>query len=310
VLRFLARRAIQAILVLFGVSAVVFLLLHLTGDPATLLLPADATPEDLARFRHALGFDRPLLEQYGRFLSGLLRGDFGQSLRYHQPAIRLVLERVPATAELAFAALALALAIAFPAGIVSAVKRGTTWDTLVITGALLGQSLPTFWLGIMLILVVSVTLGWLPAGGRGGVDHLILPAATLAGFSMARIARLVRSGMLEVLSQDYIRTARAKGIAELALLRRHAVRNMLIPVVTVIGLDLGTLLGGAVITETIFAWPGIGQLAISAIQFRDYALVQSAVFLVAVGYVLVNLLVDVLYTWLNPRIRLEVAGSG
>ncbi len=292
---------------LFGVSAVVFLLLHLTGDPATLLLPPDATPEDLARFRNALGFDRPLLEQYGRFLSGLLRGDFGQSLRYHQPALGLVVERLPATAELAFAALALALVVAFPAGILSAVKRGTAWDTLVITGALLGQSLPTFWLGIMLILVVSVTLGWLPAGGRGGLDHLVLPAVTLAGFSMARIARLVRSGMLEILSQDYIRTARAKGLAELVLLRRHAVRNMLIPVVTVIGLDLGTLLGGAVITETIFAWPGIGQLAISAIQFRDYALVQSAVFLVAAGYVLVNLLVDVLYTWLNPRIRLEAA---
>ncbi len=303
--RFLARRAIQALLVLLGVSAVVFLLLHVTGDPAALLLPPDASPADLAQFRHALGFDRPLLEQYARFLGGVLRGDFGDSLRYHAPALRLVLQRVPATAELAFAALALALLVAIPAGIFSAVTRGTFWETLMMSGALLGQSVPTFWLGIMLILVVSVTLGWLPAAGRGGPEYLILPAITLAGFSMARIARLVRSGMLEVLSQDYIRTARAKGLSELALLRRHALRNMLIPVVTVIGLDLGTLLGGAVITETIFAWPGIGQLAISAIQFRDYPLVQSAVFLVAVGYVLVNLLVDVLYTVLNPRIRLE-----
>jgi peptide/nickel transport system permease protein len=308
VLRFLARRLVQAVMVLLGVSLVVFLLLHLTGDPATLLLSPDASPDDLRQFRRALGFDRPLLEQYGRFMGGLVQGNFGQSLRYHQPAMRLVLERVPATVELALAALGLALVVAFPAGIFSAVRRGSFWDTLVRLGALLGQSLPTFWLGIMLILVVSVSLGWLPPGGRGGPEHLVLPAVTLAGFSMARIARLVRSGMIEVLSQDYIRTARAKGLTELLLLRRHALRNMLIPVVTVIGLDLGTLLGGAVITETIFAWPGIGQLAIAAIQFRDYPLVQAAVFLVAVGYVVVNLLVDVLYTVLNPRIRLEARG--
>lgn len=302
-LGFLARRAVQAVLVLFGVSVVVFLLLHLTGDPAVLLLPPDASLADLASFRHSQGFDRPLQEQYIRFLLGVLHGDFGQSLRYHQPAMRLVLERVPATAELAFAALAIALLVAFPAGILSALNRGTAWDTLVISGTLVGQSMPTFWLGIMLILVVSVTLGLLPAGGRGGPEHLVLPAVTLAGFSMARTARLVRSGMLEVFGQDYIRTARAKGLPRLLVVRRHAVPNMLIPIVTVIGLDLGTLLGGAVITETIFAWPGIGQLAISAIQFRDYPLVQSAVFLVAAGYVLVNLLVDLLYTLINPRIR-------
>ncbi len=302
---FLARRSVQAATVLLGVSAVVFLILHLTGDPAALLLPPDATAADLAAFRHAEGFDRPLWQQYLSFMGNLLRGDFGQSLRYHQPALKLVMERVPATAELAFTALAMALAVAFPAGVLSAVKRGTPWDTLLMTGALLGQSLPTFWVGIMLILVVSVTLGLLPTGGIGTPQHLVLPAVTLAGFSMARTARLVRSGMLEVLDQDYVRTARAKGVPRLGVLRKHALPNVLIPVVTVIGLDLGTLLGGAVITETIFAWPGVGQLAIAAIQFRDYPLVQADVFLVATGYVVVNLLVDVLYTLIDPRIRLD-----
>jgi peptide/nickel transport system permease protein len=305
VLAFLTGRAIQAVLVLVGVSAVVFLILHLTGDPAVLLLPPDASPADLAAFRHSEGFDRPIWEQYLSFLQGLAHGDFGQSLRYHQPALQLVLERVPATAELAITALAIALLIAFPAGIMAAVRRGTAWDTALMGAALLGQSLPTFWLGIMLILLVSVTWGLLPTGGMGGPDHLILPALTLAGFSMARTARLVRSGMLEVLSQDYVRTARAKGVHQAAVLIRHALPNLLIPVVTLVGLDLGTLLGGAVITETIFAWPGVGQLAIGAIQHRDYPLVQADVFLVATGYVLVNLLVDLLYTVLDPRIRLQ-----
>jgi peptide/nickel transport system permease protein len=304
-LAFATSRAIQAGLVLLGVSAVVFLILHLTGDPAVLLLPPDVSTADLAAFRHAEGFDRPIWEQYASFLRGLAHGDFGQSLRYHQPALRLVLERVPATLELALTALAIALLVAFPAGIVAAVRRGTLWDTALMGAALLGQSLPTFWLGIMLILLVSVSWGLLPTGGAGGPDHLILPALTLAGFSMARTARLVRSGMLEVLSEDYIRTARAKGVRRAGVLTRHALPNLMIPVVTVIGLDLGTLLGGAVITETIFAWPGVGQLAIAAIQYRDYPLVQADVFLVAAGYVLVNLAVDILYTVIDPRIRLE-----
>ncbi len=302
---YLVRRLWQSVLVLLGVSVVVFGILHLTGDPAALLLPPDATAEDIARFRTAMGFDDPVWKQYGRFLKGALRGDFGESLRHGEPAMGLVLERLPATFQLAGAALLLALFLAIPAGIVSAVRRNTSVDYVSTVGALLGQAMPTFWLGIMLILVFSVRLNWLPSSGRGGLEHLILPAVTLGLFTTARITRLTRSGMLEVLGQDYIRTARAKGVSERPVVWKHALKNASIPIVTIVGIELGTLLGGSVITETIFAWPGVGRLSVQAIFNRDYPVVQAAVFLLASTFVIVNFLVDVVYTYLDPRIRLR-----
>ncbi|MGH2394661.1 MAG: nickel ABC transporter permease [Candidatus Limnocylindria bacterium] len=302
---YLGRRLLQALLVLFGVSCVVFFILHLTGDPALVLLPPDASAEDIHRFREAMGFNDPVLVQYGRFLAGALRGDFGQSVRHGESAFSLVLERMPATFELAGAALLVALGLALPAGIVSAVRRNTMIDYVSTVTALLGQSMPTFWLGIMLILVFSVWLNLLPSSGRGSFEHLIMPAVTLGLFTTARIMRLTRSGMLEVLSQDYIRTARAKGVSGPPVIWKHALKNAAIPIVTIVGIELGTLLGGAVITETIFAWPGVGRLSVQAIYNRDYPVVQAAVFLLASTFVLVNLVVDVVYTYLDPRIRLR-----
>ena len=302
---FLFRRLLQSLVVLFGVSFVVFAILHLTGDPALVLLPPDASPEDVRRFREVMGFNDPFFVQYGRFLKGALQGDFGQSVRHGEPAFGLVLERMPATFELAGAALALALCLAIPAGIVSAVRRNTALDYLATVVALFGQSLPTFWLGIMLILLFSVQFHLLPSSGRGTLEHLILPAVTLGLFTTARITRLTRSGMLEVLNQDYIRTARAKGVSGPPVVWKHALKNAAIPIVTIVGIELGTLLGGSVITETIFAWPGVGRLSVQAIANRDYPVVQAAVFLLASTFVLVNLLVDVIYTYLDPRIRLR-----
>ncbi len=300
---FLVRRLAQAGVVVLGVSFVVFFILHLTGDPTLLLLPPDATAEEIRRFRSAMGFDDPLVVQYARFLGGAVRGDFGESLRHGQPAMRLVLERLPATVELASAAMLVALAVALPAGVVSAVRRNTPVDYLSTTVALLGQSMPTFWLGIMLILVFAVRLGLLPSSGRGDIEHLVLPALTLGLFTTARMMRLTRSGMLEVLGQDYIRTARAKGMSEAPVVWKHALRNAAVPIVTIAGIELGALLGGSVITETIFAWPGVGRLSVQAIYNRDYPVVQAAVFVLATTFVVVNLLVDILYTYLDPRIR-------
>jgi peptide/nickel transport system permease protein len=302
---FLGRRLLQSLVVLFGVSFVVFAILHLTGDPALVLLPPDASAEDVRRFREAMGFNDPFLVQYARFLRGALQGDFGQSIRHGEPAFGLVLERMPATFELAGAALLLALCLAIPAGIVSAVRRNSPVDYVATVVALFGQSLPTFWLGIMLILVFSVQFHLLPSSGRGTLEHLILPAVTLGLFTTARITRLTRSGMLEVLNQDYIRTARAKGVSDPPVVWKHALKNAAIPIVTIVGIELGTLLGGSVITETIFAWPGVGRLSVQAIANRDYPVVQAAVFLLATTFVLVNLLVDVIYTYLDPRIRLR-----
>jgi peptide/nickel transport system permease protein len=302
---FLFRRLLQSLVVLLGVSFVVFAILHLTGDPALVLLPPDASVEDVRRFREVMGFNDPFFVQYGRFLKGALQGDFGLSVRHGEPAFSLVIERMPATFELAGAALVLALCLAIPAGIVSAVRRNTALDYLATVVALFGQSLPTFWLGIMLILLFSVQFHLLPSSGRGTLEHLILPAVTLGLFTTARITRLTRSGMLEVLNQDYIRTARAKGVSNPPVVWKHALKNAAIPIVTIVGIELGTLLGGSVITETIFAWPGVGRLSVQAIANRDYPVVQAAVFLLASTFVLVNLLVDVVYTYLDPRIRLR-----
>lgn len=303
-LRYVARRLFQSVFVLLGVSIIVFALLFLTGDPAALMLPVDASPEQLAQFRRQLGLDDPLPVQYARFLGGVVRGDFGTSLRSREPALPLVLERLPATLQLAFAAFALSVAIAIPLGILSAVRRRTWVDRAAMSFALLGQSVPVFWLGIMLILLLSVQMRWFPSGGRGGPETLVLPMITLGLFGTARTARLVRSGMLEVLRQDYVRTAYAKGLRRATVLRRHALKNALIPVITILGLDLAALLGGAVITETVFSWPGVGRLVVTSIQGRDYPVVQAAVFAIASSYILINLLVDVVYAYLDPRIRL------
>ena len=300
---FLARRLAQSLVVLLGISAVVFVILHLTGDPAAVLLPPEATAEDIRLFRERMGFNDPVYVQYARFMKGALSGDFGQSIRHGEPAFHLVVERMPATFELAGAGLLIALCLAIPAGIVSAVRRNTPVDYVSTVVALLGQAMPTFWLGIMLILVFSVRLNWLPSSGRGDVEHLILPAITLGLFTTARITRLTRSGMLDVLGQDYIRTARAKGVANPPVVWKHALKNAAIPIVTIVGIELGTLLGGSVITETIFAWPGVGRLSVQAIFNRDYPVVQAAVFLLASTFVIVNFLVDVIYTYLDPRIR-------
>ena len=310
---YLFRRLWQSLLVLFGISLIVFILLHLSGDPAVLMMPPDATKEDLENFRKLMGFNDPLFvrwppwriisdTQYGRFLGGVVRGDFGNSFRHQQPALGLVLERMPATIQLTLAAMGIAVSVAIPVGILSAVKRNTSVDHLGMLLALLGQSMPVYWLGIMFILLFAVRLSLFPAFGSGTWHHLVLPAVTLGAFSMARIARLTRSGMLEVLGQEYIRTARAKGLRDLTVILKHGLKNAAIPVITVIGLDLGTLLGGAVITETIFAWPGVGRLAIQAIANRDYPVVQAAVFLLAAIFVLINFLVDVLYSYVDPRV--------
>jgi ABC-type dipeptide/oligopeptide/nickel transport system permease component len=300
---FIGRRLAQAVLVVFGVSVVVFFVIRLSGDPTYLMLPPNATDEDRVRFARELGLDRPLPVQYGVFIRHAVAGDFGRSLRYNQPALGLVLERLPATLELAAAALVVSLAVAIPAGVVSAVRRNTAVDILTMLGALFGQSMPVFWLGILMILIFSVRLDMFPTSGRGTFAHLVLPAVTLGLYSTARVTRLVRAGMLEVISQDYVRTAWAKGLAARVVIYKHALRNTLIPVVTIVGLELGTLLGGAVITETVFAWPGVGRLAVTAIFQRDYPVVQAAVCITAIVFLLSNLLVDMIYGWLDPRIR-------
>jgi peptide/nickel transport system permease protein len=302
---FLLRRLLQSLVVLLGVSFVVFFILFLTGDPAAVMLPPEATAEDIRHFRESMGFNDPFFVQYGRFLFGALQGNFGTSIRHGEPAFALVVERMPATFELAGAALVIALLLAIPAGIVSAVRRNTIVDYISTVVALLGQSMPTFWLGIMLILFFSVQFQALPSSGRGTWQHLVLPAITLGLFTTARITRLTRSGMLEVLNQDYIRTARAKGVSDPPVVWKHALKNAAIPIVTIVGIELGTLLGGSVITETIFAWPGVGRLSVQAIYNRDYPVVQAAVFLLAATFIVVNLLVDVVYTYLDPRIRLR-----
>ena len=302
--RYVAQRLVWSVFVAFGVATAVFVILHLSGDPTALMLPPDARPEDAARLRHAFGFDRPLPVQYADFMWGLIRGDFGMSIRFQQPAMGLVLERVPATLLLATSGLAFAMVLALPVGILSAARRGTWIDSLGMAVALLGQSVPVFWLGLMLILIFAVGLHWLPSLGGGGADHLVLPTISLGMFSAAATARMLRAGLTEVLEQEYIRTARAKGLRERAVLLRHAVRNALIPVITMLGLQFGALLGGALVTETIFAWPGMGRLLVQAIYNRDYPLAQAAILWLAFIFVVVNLVVDLLYATLDPRIRL------
>ena len=273
-----------------------------------LYLPLDASREQLEAFRHKMGFDQPVHIQYLRWLGRAVRGDFGTSLRYAKPVFPLILERMPATLELAVAAQIFALTLALPLGILAAVRRNSIFDGLTMVGALFGQSMPGFWLGLMLILLFGVVLRILPVSGRAGPKHLILPAITLGTFFLARNTRLVRSGMLEVLGQDYVTTARSKGLSERAIIWKHALKNALIPLVTMVGMDFGALLAGTVVTETVFAWPGVGRLVFNAINQRDFPLIQAAVLLIAVIFVATNLLVDLSYVYLDPRIRLSEAG--
>ncbi|HET7265700.1 MAG TPA: ABC transporter permease [bacterium] len=301
--RYVARRLLEAVLVLFGISAVAFALTHVIGDPVVLLLPFQAGPAQVAEMRHILGLDRPLPVQYLAFLTAALRGDFGLSVRQNTPALSLVLDRVPATAELASAALVIAVSLAVPLGVLAALHRRRLVDRAALLFSMLGQSMPTFWLGLQAILLFGVALRWLPTGGMGGFRHLVLPSVVLGVFSAAGILRLTRTSMLDIVAEDYLRTARAKGLREAAVVGRHALRNASLPIVTWIGLELGTLLGGAVVTETVFAWPGMGRLAVQAIFARDIPVVQAVVLFAATIFVTATFCTDMLYAWLDPRIH-------
>jgi ABC-type dipeptide/oligopeptide/nickel transport system permease component len=326
--RYIVRRLVAMIPLLFGISVVIFTIIRLVpGDPIVIMIGVEnATPDEVVRLRQVLGLDQPIPVQYLKFLRRVVTGDLGFSLASDEPVSRLIRERLPATVELTLAAIAVALAIAIPAGVISAVRKYTVVDTAGTVAALLGISMPNFWLGVMLIFLFALRLGWLPASGRpeslvGGLGtllttgdpsalgtaaaHLVLPAVTLGSALAAVITRLTRSAMLEVIGQDYIRTARAKGLPGPRVVLRHALRNALIPVVTVVGLEFGALLGGAVITETIFAWPGIGRLAIRSIFQRDFPVVQGVVLMIAVVRICANLAVDVLYAVIDPRIRYQ-----
>ncbi len=304
--RFLIRRLILTVPVLLGVATLVFSLIHLVpGDPAQAMLGEAAAPEDVAELRHRLGLDRPLYAQYVSFLGGALRGDLGSSLRTNEPVVRSIAERLPATFELAFASMLVAILISVPLGIIAAVRSGSAVDYAATTLALLGISMPNFWLGPLLAIVFSIALGWFPVSGRGTLAHLVLPAITLGAPLAAVLARMTRASLIEELRELYVLAARARGVSKARSVLRHAFRNSLIPVVTVLGLQFGSVLTGAVITETIFAWPGVGRLLVQSISFRDYPLVQGCILLIAVTYVSMNLLVDVVYGLLDPRIRFE-----
>jgi ABC-type dipeptide/oligopeptide/nickel transport system permease component len=301
-LPYLLKRLWHTVFVVVGISVISFFFIHLSGDPVMLMLPGDASHAEIEALREQMGFNDPLYEQYLRFAWQALRGKFGNSLYYKVPAMELILERLPASLELAVAAMLFALVVAVPVGIISAVRRGSLLDMGSMLGALFGLSMPHFWLGIMMILLFSVELGWLPTSGRGSLAQLVMPSIALGLSLTAMFARLTRSVMLEVLSLDYIRTARSKGLKEWIVISKHALKNALIPIVTVAGMQFGFLLGGTVIIETVFAWPGVGRLVIQAIFNRDYPLVQSIVLVLALIFVAVNFLVDMLYMYLDPQI--------
>jgi peptide/nickel transport system permease protein len=307
-LSLLLSRLASALVVIFGVLCLVFFLIHLVpGDPVEVMLGESARAADREALRHALGLDQPLLMQFGHYLVNVLHFDLGSSVHSQRPIVDILLERLPATLQLALAALLVAIVIAFPLGVLAAVRKDSAWDHSAMAVSLLGVSIPNFLMGPLLILVFAVWLGWFPVSGRGGLASLVLPAITLGTAMAAILSRMVRATLLEVLGEDYIRTARAKGLGPRAVIWRHALRNALLPVTTLLGLQLGALLAGAVITETIFSWPGIGQLIIEAIQGRDYPLVQACVLLISLSYVLVNTLTDLAYGWLDPRVRLGSA---
>lgn len=304
-LKYLIRRLLQMPVILLLVLSIIFVTLRLSGDPATLFVSQEATPEDIARVREELGFSQPLYVQYLRFLADTAQGQFGLSLRYGQQAFEVLLQRWPATLQLALASLLLSVAIGIPMGVIAALKRGSLLDRVTMLTVLFGQGAPTFWIGVMLILVFGVQLRWLPVSGAGTLRHLILPSVTLGIFFAARVARFTRTAILEVMPQDYLRTARAKGLKESAILRLHIAKNAAIPVVTIVGLSLPALIGGAVITETVFTWPGVGTMMVQAVYNRDYPVVQAGVFVIAIFILLTNLLIDLTYAWLDPRIKYD-----
>ncbi|MBT0781379.1 ABC transporter permease [Paracoccus sp. pheM1] len=303
-LRFLLSRALQGLVVMLGVSALVFFALFLTGDPAALMMSPDASQAEIEAFRRAMGFDDPIWLQYLRFLGNLLQGELGLSLRYQRPATDLLWERLPATALLALSALIWSSAIGMVLGVVSAVRKNSGLDFVIRVIALLGQAVPVFWLALLMILLFSLRLRWLPSSGMGGWQHLVMPSIALGAYYVSAMTRLVRASLIEVLGQNYIRTARAKGLGQWRIVVRHGLRNAMIPVITVQGMYFAALLGGALVTEIVFAWPGIGRLAVEAIQNRDFPVVQAVVLFTAAVFVIANFLVDIAYTWLNPRIRL------
>ena len=302
-LRYFLSRIGDSFVAVLGVSTIVFIVTRLLGDPAVLLLPVGAGEDELQALRAQLGLDQPIVQQYLQYLASIATGDFGESFQFGRPAMEVVLERLPATATLAGCALGMGVVLGTLAGAVAAYKRGTVVELCVMVLALLGQATPVFWLGIMLILLFAVDLGWLPTGGYGSIENLILPALTLATFTSASIARLLRSSMVDVLREDYVRTANAKGLGPLSVFSWHVARNALIPVVTMVGILAGELLGGSVVTETVFSWPGVGRMIIQAIETKDFPVVQAGVTLVATTFVSINLLVDLLYGVLDPRIR-------
>ena len=305
-LRYFIRRVLLAVPVLLGVATLVFSLIHLVpGDPAQAMMGDGASPQDVAELRKSLGLDQPLLTQYGTFLRSAIKGDLGKSFRTGQPVTMMIVERIPATAELAVAAMIIAVLIAIPLGVIAAVWRGTAIDYSAMTFALAGVSIPNFWLGPLLAIVFAVELGWLPVSGRGTLAHLVLPAISLGLALAAILARMTRASLLDELGELYVRAARARGVSNTAAISRHALRNSMVPLLTIIALQFGAVLTGAVITETIFAWPGIGRLLIQSIGFRDYPMVQGCILLIAVTYVSVNLVTDLMYGVLDPRIRYD-----
>ncbi len=304
--QYVLKRLLSTIPVLIGISLFLFIMLRmLPGDPAQVLAGQMASPEDIKAIRHQLGLDRPIIVQYGLFLNRLVRFDLGRSARTQHPVVKEVWARLPNTVLLAVAAIALACLFGIPAGIIAAVRPYTWLDHLFTSMALFGISMPVFWLGLMLVVIFSLILQWLPAGGTGSWKHLILPSFTLADFVVAFITRMTRASMMEALSQDYTTTARSKGLKEEVVIIKHALKNALIPIITVVGLQFGLLLGGAVLTETVFAWPGMGRLIVDSILARDYPVIQGTILIFGLLYILVNLIVDVLYAYIDPRIRYD-----
>ena len=302
--KYMRRRLLQVIPVLLIVTVVVFFMVHLSGDPTSMMLPQDATQEARENLREALGLNRPLHVQYWIFIKGLFQGDFGISHKYNAPALPIVLERIPASLELCAVSIVLSVVIAIPLGVWAARAHGTPFDSLVNALAVLGQAMPSFWIGIMLILLLGVKWTLLPVSGRGSMAQLIMPSVTLAIGTSAQIIPLVRSSMLEIVHEDYIRTARSKGLSERTVIYRHAIKNALVPVITMVALQIPALFGGALITETIFAWPGLGQLMVTGVTNHDMAIVQACILMITFITIVVNLCADMLYCLIDPRIRM------
>ena len=303
--RYIFQRVSQIIPVLLLIVFVVFILVYVAGDPVALMLSEDATQEEIQVLRESLGLDKPVHQQFITYVGNLLQGDFGRSYRYNQDALSIVVERLPATLELAGASMLVALLISIPLGVWSATKQNSFFDIFATGGSILGKAMPNFWLGIMLILLFAVNIQIFPVSGRGTIMHLVLPAITLGTGIAAEMTRLIRSNMLENLGQDYIRTARAKGLKERTTVYRHALKNSMVTVVTITFIQVSTLVGGALVTEVVFAWPGLGQLLVQAVYTRDMAIVQAGVFVIAIMVIFINLLADILYRWLDPRIQYE-----